>query len=175
MYSKGPREIERHFKTERHLRRDQRWRYENLKTVDPISGDEIHQVRGRDTKLLTKFQLAKELPKFINAELVELGERRPFYHEFIGEHPTSSVVEEARATTQLAIVGHFVCSSGDILLLQRLWGHVGSYSYYQENFQEFAWDANSLSVSICHIPFCLSLLMFMTYMCPLSFAYFMVL
>ena len=148
MYSKGPRQIERHFRTERHLRRDQRWRYEHLKTEDPVTGDIVHQVRGRDTKVLSKFELAKELPKFINAELVVLGERRPFYHEFIGEHPTSTVADEARVGTQLAVVGHYVCSSGDISLLQRLWSHVGSFSLHQETFQEFAWDSESLSVSI---------------------------
>ena len=147
MYSKGPREIERHFKTERHLRRDERWRYEYLRTVDPVTGEDIHQVRGRDTKVLTKFELAKELPHFIDTELVELGERRPFYHEFIGEHPTSTLVEESRAATQLAVLGSFVGSCGNIQLLQRLWGHIGSYSQQQESFQNFTWDSDSLAVS----------------------------
>ena len=115
--------------------------------MNPVTVDEVHQVRGRDTKILSKYQLAKELPLFINAELVELGERRPFYHEFIGEHSSSAVVDELRSSTQLSVVGHFVCSSGDLLLLQRLWSHVGTFSHYQETFQNFVWDPESLSVS----------------------------
>ena len=35
-------EILRHHRTEKHLRRDQRWRYEHLKSTDPIT---LHQLR----------------------------------------------------------------------------------------------------------------------------------
>ena len=77
--SKGAFEILRHHRTERHLRRDQRWRYEHLKSVDPVSGKVRHRVRGRIGKVLTAIELAKELPKFIHTELVDVGERFPFY------------------------------------------------------------------------------------------------
>ena len=42
--SKGPYEILRHHRTERHLRRDQRWRYEHLRSTDPITGKTQHPV-----------------------------------------------------------------------------------------------------------------------------------
>ena len=81
--SKGPYEILRHHRTDRHLRRDQRWRYEHLRSVDPVSGKVQHRVRGANGKILTKIELANQLPKFINAELVDIGERFPFYEDFI--------------------------------------------------------------------------------------------
>ena len=81
--SKGPLEILRYHRTERHLRRNQRWRYEHFKSVDPISGKVRHRVRGRNGKVLTTIELAKELPKFIHTDLVDVGERFPFYDDFV--------------------------------------------------------------------------------------------
>ena len=81
--SKGPYEILRHHRTARHLRRDQRWRYEHLRSVDPVTGKTQHRVRGGNGKLLTKVELARELPKFRNVELVDIGERFPFYDDFV--------------------------------------------------------------------------------------------
>ena len=79
-------EILRHHRTERHLRRDQRWRYEHLRSVDPVTNKLQHRVRGRNWKLLSKIELARELPKLIHTELVDTGERLPFYHDFIEVH-----------------------------------------------------------------------------------------
>ena len=63
IYSKGAREILRHNATERHLRKDQRWRYEFLSTQDPVTGQTVHHVRGKDGKILTPYQLELDLPK----------------------------------------------------------------------------------------------------------------
>ena len=49
--SKGPYEILRHHRTERHLRRNQRWRYELLKSTDPVTGNVQHRVRGGNGKV----------------------------------------------------------------------------------------------------------------------------
>ena len=81
--SKGTMEILRHHRTEKHLRRDQRWRYEHLKSTDPVTLKTQHRVRGRNGKILSKMELAKELPKFMNVELVDIGERFPFYEDFV--------------------------------------------------------------------------------------------
>ena len=78
IYSKGDSEILRHHSTEKHLRKDQRWRYEHLYKIDPYTKARIPQVRGRDGKLLTPFQLALELPKFQDVELVDIGKSAPF-------------------------------------------------------------------------------------------------
>ena len=83
IYGKGAREILRHHATEKHLRKDQRWRYEYLYQVDPVTRTKIHQVRGRDGKLLTPYQLGIKLPKFIGTQLVEVGQKLPFYDEYM--------------------------------------------------------------------------------------------
>ena len=75
MRSKGPREILRHYSTERHLRKDQRWTYEHLTIEDSMSPKKPrYQIRGKDGKVLTNYQLQLELPHFINTELVDIGE-----------------------------------------------------------------------------------------------------
>ena len=53
IYSKGAREILRHYATEKHQRNDQQWRCEYLYKIDPITKSRIPQVRGKDGKLLT--------------------------------------------------------------------------------------------------------------------------
>ena len=78
IYGKGAREILRHYATEKHLRKDQRWRYEHLSTVDPVNKTVQHQVRGKDGKIFTPYQLQLELPLFIEFELVDIGEKTPF-------------------------------------------------------------------------------------------------
>ena len=82
-YGRGAREILRQHANERHLRKDQRWRYEHLSTVDPVTKAVKHHVRSRDGKLLSPYELEMELPKFIEAELVDIGEKLPFYEDYI--------------------------------------------------------------------------------------------
>ena len=90
--AKGPKEILRHYAAERHLRKDQRWRYEYLPIEDPITKKLRHQVRGKDRKILSHYQLRLELPLFINAELVDIGKKLPFYEEAMSgaDHMASS-------------------------------------------------------------------------------------
>ena len=47
IYSKGAREIIRHYQSEAHLRKDQRWRFEHLGQIDKHTGLMTHAVRGR--------------------------------------------------------------------------------------------------------------------------------
>ena len=123
--SKGPYEILRYHRTDRHLRRDQRWRYEHLRSVDPVSGKVQHRVRGANGKILTKIELANQLPKFINAELVDIGEKLPFYEDFIRGTTTALVTQEARIKTQLCLVGDFITTIGDLTVLRNLWSRMG--------------------------------------------------
>ena len=82
IYGRGAREILRHHATERHLRKNQRWRYEHLSVEDPITKAVKHYVRGRDGRLLTPYELELKLPKFMDAELVDIGEKLPFYEDY---------------------------------------------------------------------------------------------
>ena len=126
--TKGTMEILMHHRTEKHLRRDQRWRYEHLKSTDPVTGKVQHRVRERDGKVVSKIKLATELPKFIHAELVDIGERYPFYEDFIQEHASAIVTPESRAKPNYAslaisskpkVISQYSATSGPELDLSR--------------------------------------------------------
>ena len=73
----------RHHRTEKHLCRDQRWRYEHLRSVDPVTLKTLLRVRGRNGKILGEIKLATELHEFIHGEIVDIGERFPFYEDLV--------------------------------------------------------------------------------------------
>ena len=146
--SKGPYEILRHHRTDRHLRRDQRWRYEHLRSVDPVSGKVQHRVRGANGKILTKIELANQLPKFIKAELVDIGERFPFYEDFIRGTTTALVTQEARVKTQLCLVGDFIKTLGDLSVLRNMWARMGAFTNHEATVCDFDWSEERMSVSI---------------------------
>ena len=146
--SKGPYEIIRHHRTERHLLRDQRSRYEHLKSIDPISGKVQHRVRCGNGKVLTKKELAKELPRFINMEQVDIGDRFPFYEDYIKGSTTALVTLESRAKTQLCLVSEFVKTQGDLMVLRNLWSRMGSFTNHQATVTDFDWGEERMTVSI---------------------------
>ena len=145
--SKGTLEILRHHRTEKHLHKDQRWCYEHLKSVHPVTGKVQHQVRGRNSRVLTKIELAKELPHFIHAELVDIGERFPFNDDFVKGTATTLVTPASRAKTQIHLVADFVQHQGDLSLLRRMWSQVGSLTNYQASYCDFDWSEERVSVS----------------------------
>ena len=148
IYSKGAREILRHHSTEKHLRKDQRWRYEYLYKLDPCTNTRIPQVRGKDGKLLTPYELAIELPRFKDVELVDIGEKLPFYDEYMAgaDHMSSS---ENRARIQISVLGRFLPNYGDIDILRSFWRDIGVVVNHQALFNDFNWTKERLTVSIC--------------------------
>ena len=151
--TKGTVEILRHHRTEKHLRRDQRWRFEHLKTVDDVTGKVQHRVRGRDGKILSKSDLAQELPKFIHTELIDVGERHPFYEDYLKGHSSAPVTPQSRLQAQICLLGDFIQDSGNIAILRRLWARAGSYTGFQSVFQDFDWSEDHIMVSslVCFI------------------------
>ena len=147
IYSKGAREILRHHSTEKHLRKDQRWRYEHLYTIDLYTKARIPQVRGRDGKLLTPFQLALELPKFQDVELVDIGEKLPFYDEYMAGADHMSSSSENRARVQISMLGRFLLSYRDIDFLRIFGRNIGVVVNHQSLFTEFNWTKERLTVS----------------------------
>ena len=145
--TKGTVEILRHHRTEKHLRRDQRWRFEHLKTIDDVSGKVQHRVRGRDGKILNKSDLAQELPRFLHTELVDVGERHPFYEDYLKGHSSAPVTPQSRLQAQICLLGDFVQDSGNIAILRRLWARAGSYTGFQSAFQDFDWSEDHIMVS----------------------------
>ena len=148
--TKGPYEILRHHRTERHLRRDQRWRYEQLRSTDPVTVKVQHRVRGGNGKLLSKVELAKKLTKFIKVELVDIGEGFPFYEDFVKGSTTALVTPEARTKTQLCLVGDFIRTQGNLMDLRNLWSRMGSFTNHQATFNDSDWGEQRLSVSTVH-------------------------
>ena len=145
--SKGPYENLRHHRTDRHSRRDQRWRYEHLRSTDPVNGKVQHRVRGANCKILTKIELANQLPKFINVELVDIGERFPFYEDFIRGTTTALVAQEARVKTQLCLVSDFIKTIGDLSVPRNLWSRMGAYTIHQATVCDFDWGEERITVS----------------------------
>ena len=146
--SKGALEVLRHHKTGKHLRRDQRWRYEHLKTTNPISGKTVYEVRDKYGRVLDPYQLAQELPKFIDAPLVELGPKFPFYDEVINEDTEPAVDIEHDTHSQLALIATFLVRGGDFSILQHLWTRIGLSGGHQEQIATYDWSRRRIIVSI---------------------------
>ena len=145
--TKGTLEILRHHSTRKHLRRDQRWRYEHLKSVDPVTFKVQHRFRGRNGKILSKIELANELPNFIHCELVDIGERFPFYDDFMQGRTTALVTPESRAKTQLRTVGDFIQRQGDLTVLRNLCARISSFTDHQATLCNFDSDEDRVTVS----------------------------
>ena len=101
--------------------------------------------------MLTKIELAKELPKFIHAELVDIGERFPFYDDFIKGSPFALVTPNSRAKTQNCINSDYMQTHGDLSLLRNLCARISSFTNYQSTLCDFDWGKERLTVSIIHI------------------------
>ena len=146
--TKGAREIIRHYQGEAHLRKDQRWRFEHLSVTDKVTGITRHQVRGKDGRILTPLELEREKPLFENAPLVDVGERYPFYDEYLANSEGQQTTEDQRASVQITLVGNFVPYDGNISLLQTLWSQVGEYMNHKEQFSPFDWSSATMTVSL---------------------------
>ena len=83
-------------------------------------------------------ELAEELPKFTHMELVDTGARFPSYDDFVKGSNTALVTTEAGAKTQLCLIGDFIKSQGDMMVLRNLWSRVGSFTNHQATFTDFA-------------------------------------
>ena len=153
IYGKGAREILRHHSTEKHLRKDQRWRYEHLYKVDPVTKAKIHQVRGKDGKILTPYQLELELPKFRHEVLVEIGQKLPFYEEYMSGTDYMASSSDNRARIQLSVLGRFLTHYGDLEVLKAFWNDVGVIVNHQALFTDFNWSRERLTVSLPVKPF----------------------
>ena len=146
IYGRGAPEILRHHATERHLRKDQRWRLEHLATEDPVTKTVTHHIRGRDGRRLTPFELQLDLPKFIGEELVNIGEKLPFFDEYLQGTDYMAPSSESRARIQVSVLGNYLRSHGDISTLRSFWRDVGAVVNYQSLFTDFDWGKDRLSV-----------------------------
>ena len=110
IYGRGAKEVLRHHSTEHHLRKDQRWRYEHLTVEDPVTKVIHHHVRDSKGQMLSPKDLRREYEQFKKAELIDIGEKLPYYHEALAgsTHMTSS--SDIRVRVQISVLGHFLPS-----------------------------------------------------------------
>ena len=107
IYGRGVKDISRHYSTERHLRKDQRWRYEHLAVEDPLTKALHHQVRDGKGQVLSPNDLQKEYQQFKDAILVDIGEKLPYYHEAKSGNTHMMSFSENRIRVQISILRHF--------------------------------------------------------------------
>ena len=82
-------------------------------------------MRDKYGRILDPYQLAQELPKFIDLPLVALGPKFPFYDEVGTEDAEPTVDVEHYARTQLTSIVTFLVRGGDFSSLQPLWTRIG--------------------------------------------------
>ena len=148
IHVRGAKKILHHHSTERHLRKDQRRRYEHLAIDDPVTKTIRHQVRGRDGKILWPYDLGSEYDKFKDAELVDIGKKLPFYNEYMAGHDHLTTSSENRVRVQISVFDHFLPSFGNIGAFRGLWKDIGLEVNHQALFSDFNWGKEQLSLSI---------------------------
>ena len=148
IYSKGAREIIRHYRSDAHLRKDQRWRFEHLGQIDALSGLTVHVVRGKDGRIL---DLKKEKPLFLTAPLVDIGPRFPIYEDYMAGVGGLKDPEDVRLATQISLIGRFVPHFGNLTVLERLWAEVGNSTNHPYTFRQLDWGSLTLTVSIVFV------------------------
>ena len=147
IFSKGAREIVRHFQCESHFRKDQRWRYEHLRKKDKVTGRIVHE-RGKKGQLLTPLELEKEKPFFMQVPLVETGSSNPFYEDHMAGLGSIAGQEEIRLCVQISMVALFAPRCGDLNVLESLWSQIGTVTNHQSLFSPYDWGSSKLTVSI---------------------------
>ena len=147
IFSKGAREILRHYKTEGHLRKDQKWRYSHLQETDDITGVTTHQVKGKDGYVLTPIELEREKPLFLDVPLVETGDLFSFYDDYMASIGGITNPDDLRTSTLISLIGTFVPRDGNISLLQSLWTRVGVFTNHQALFCSCDWGSGTLTLS----------------------------
>ena len=116
--------------------------------TDPVTKAQIRQVRGKDGKVLTPYKLELELPKFIDAELVEIGLKLPFYDEYMSGVYYMASSSDNRARIQQSVLGRFLPAYGDLVVLKRFWSDVRVIINYQALITDFDWSKEQLTISM---------------------------
>ena len=98
--------------------------------------------------MLTPYELELELPKFIGAELVDIGEKLPFYEDLLQGNEYMASTSESRTKIQMSVLGHYLRSYGDISALRHFWRDIVVVVNHQSLFTDFDWSKERLSVSI---------------------------
>ena len=148
IYSKGAREIIRHYQSEAHLSKDQRRRFEHLGQINKLTGLTAHAVRGKDGQILSARDLEKEKLRFMTAPLVDIGPRFPFHEDYMAGVGGLKDPEDVRLATQISLIGRLIPHFGNLTVLEGLWAEVGNSTNDQDIFRQLDWGSLTLTVSI---------------------------
>ena len=85
--------------------------------------------------------------------LVDIGERFPFYEDFVRGRTTPLINPESRASTQLCIVADYIQYHGDIALLRSMWAKISSFTDHQAALCDFDWGEERMTVSVICLTF----------------------
>ena len=88
-----------------------------------------------------------EFRYFKDVELVDIGEKLPFYDEFMAGEDHMSSSSENRARIQISVLGRFILTYGDIEILRGFWRDIGVVVNHQSLFTDFNWTKERLTVS----------------------------
>ena len=146
--TKGAREIVRHFQCESPFRKDQRWRFEHMRTKDKVTGQVVHEVRKKNGQVLTPLELEREKQYFMAAPLIETGCSYPFYEDYMAGLGSLATQDEVRLCVKISMVALFSPRCGDLNVLQTLWFQIGTVTNHQTLFSPFDWGSTTLTVSI---------------------------
>ena len=147
MYGKGRGELIRHYQRKSHFRVDQRWRYEHLRKVNPLTGVTRYFVRGWDGRVLDFSDLQKELPHFEDTPLVEIGPCYPYYNDYVKGIQVSSNSSTTKASVQISVFASFLPGNGNLSFLSRFWSDLGLITNHHSNFADFDWSQQNILVS----------------------------
>ena len=67
---------------------------------------------------MTALELEKERLLFENAVLVDIGDKHPFYDDYMAEVTSSASFEEIKLCTQISFIGYFLPQSGNIHVME---------------------------------------------------------
>ena len=87
-----------------------------------------------------------ELLKFIDAPLIEIGQKLPFYDEYMAGVDYMSSSSDNRARLHLSVIVKFLPSNGDLEVLKSFWNDVEVIVTHQALFTDFDWGREKLSV-----------------------------
>ena len=87
------------------------------------------------------------MPKFIDEDLVELGDDFSFYEDFKASRE-SVTPNSSRNYPQLCLLGDYSKRGRDIAMLRSIWVNVGAFTNDQSLFADFDWSEERLTVSI---------------------------
>ena len=137
MRTRGLYELKRHFQRDCHFRADQRLK-EKI-----CSG----KVRGRDGRVLYGSKLEVEREVYMELDLPELSQKRPFYYDVLEGKPFTFTTEEDRIRVQINLLTIFLRSGGQLWALEDYWTQAGVATGHSASMADFNWSPACISVS----------------------------